>query len=94
MNKATACLSLSTARNFLNRAVLALPYDQIPNFLKENPCSSGFSLNIGDLTSGRLSNVEVSADSVVHTVYEDNTTGYHFNMFVAFNYVVVMTTEC
>ena len=46
------------------------------------PCASGFSLNIGDLSTGSLSNIEVSPGSVIHTVYQDDTTGYHFNMYV------------
>lgn len=60
---------------------MSLSYPEIPGFLKRTPCSSGFSLNIGDLDTLDVSNVEVSSDSVVHTKY-GNGTGYHFNMLV------------
>lgn len=69
----------STARNFINRAVISLSYDAIPNFLRSMPCSAGFSLNIGDLRTQKVSNIEVSPEGMVQTEFV-NGTGYHFNM--------------
>lgn len=71
---------ISTARNFLNRVVLSLEYDDVANLLLSMRCASGFSVNIGDLSTNRLSNVEVSPTKAVQTKY--NGTGYHFNMQV------------
>ena len=58
---------------------MSLPYDEVPNVLTRVRCSSGFSLNIGDLDTLKISNIEVSPDGAVHTEYGMGT-GYHFNM--------------
>ncbi len=76
-----ALLSSSLARNFLNRAILCLPYSKVPDFLESKSCSSGFSLNIGNLATLNMSNIEVSPTTTVHTKY-GNGTGYHFNRLV------------
>lgn len=72
-------------RTFLNRALLTLSYAEIVGFLNRFHCASGFSLNIGEYDTFELSNIEVSPDSVLQTVYFQNGSGYHFNMYMHSN---------
>jgi hypothetical protein len=74
--------SFFVAWNFVNRALMSVSYAGMATFLENTPCSSGFSLNIGDLDSRRISNFEVSSESVVQTVLYGNGTGFHFNQLV------------
>ena len=48
--------------------------------LHQVPCSSGFSLNIGDLNSLTVANVEVWSGGLVETPISGYN--YHFNMLV------------
>jgi hypothetical protein len=60
---------------------MSVSYAGMANFLESTSCSSGFSLNVGDLNTLSMSNFEVSSEDVVQTRYE-NESGYHFNQLV------------
>ena len=56
---------------------MSLPFDEIGPMLQKLPCSSGFSLNVVDVSrpseGARVSNFEVSPTKI-------NGYGYHFNL--------------
>lgn len=75
-------------RNFLNRALLSLPYSEIVKTVKQKDlfCSSGFSVNVGwkdTQNSGgfAVSNFELSLEGAVETQYKSGYD-YHFNMYL------------
>ena len=55
-------------------------YEELLQTLHQVPCSSGFSLNIGLLYQGSVTNVEVWPGGVAVTPVSGYS--YHFNMLV------------
>jgi hypothetical protein len=66
-------------RNYLNRLTLSVNNEQLIETLHSVPCSSGFSLNIGQLDSLAVTNVEVWPGGV--NVFKVAGYNYHFNMY-------------
>ena len=71
--------SLCAARNYLNRLSLSADYAQLLSTLHSVPCSSGFSLNVGQLDSLAVTNLEVWPGGI--SVFKVSGYNYHFNMY-------------
>ena len=69
---------MHVGRNFLHRGLLVTKFEDIPHFLSQFPCSSGFTYNAGSLDNHKVTNFEVSPSGVVAT--EIKGFDYHFNM--------------
>ena len=76
------CFVLFSARNFLNRAIIGKTLDGIVDTLDVFPCTSGFSMNLGQLSDMMVLNVEISPDGIWTTPIAGYY--YHFNMLDAF----------
>ena len=71
--------SLCAARNYLNRLSLSADYAQLLSTLHSVPCSSGFSLNVGQLDNLAVTNLEVWPGGI--SVFKVSGYNYHFNMY-------------
>ena len=71
--------SLCAARNYLNRLSLSADYAQLLSTLNSVPCSSGFSLNVGQLDNLAVTNLEVWPGGI--SVFKVSGYNYHFNMY-------------
>lgn len=69
---------LCPARNYLNRLTLSVDYAQLISTLHSVPCSSGFSMNVGELDSLAVTNIEVWPGGI--SVFKVSGYNYHFNM--------------
>ncbi|CAI8008523.1 hypothetical protein GBAR_LOCUS5833 [Geodia barretti] len=65
-------------RNYLNRLGLSVDGQEFLAALNSVPCASGFSLNLGNLASLTVANVEVWSGGA--NVFQVSGYNYHFNM--------------
>ena len=86
-----AILVFYVARNYLNRLGLSVDGKEFLAALNSVPCASGFSLNLGNLASLTVANVEVWSGGT--NVFQVSGYNYHFNMYVC-TYMFMYMIQC